>query len=94
MRLIWRMIDDRYPARRRHRQTRRMQPTDEAEHFLKCEACGGIFDMRDLGEVLDHEGPLPHRACDQARRRARPVSALAPLTRGMGPANSDGPTGR
>jgi len=37
----------------------------EAEHFLKCEACGGFFDKRDLGAVLDHEQPLPHPACDQ-----------------------------
>jgi hypothetical protein len=29
--------------------------------------CGGFFDMRDLGAVLDHEGPLPHPACDQAQ---------------------------
>jgi hypothetical protein len=37
-----------------------VQPTDEAEHFFKCEACGGWFDMRDLGAVLDHEEPLPN----------------------------------
>jgi len=36
----------------------------EAEHFRKCEACGGWFDMRDLGAVLDHEERLPHPACD------------------------------
>ena len=42
-------------------------PLTEAEHFLKCEACGGWFDMRDLGAVFDHEEPLPHPACDQAR---------------------------
>jgi hypothetical protein len=29
--------------------------------------CGGFFDMRDLGAVLDHEGPLPHPAYDQAQ---------------------------
>ena len=39
----------------------------EAEHFWKCEACGGWVDMRDLGAVLDHEEPLPHPACDQAQ---------------------------
>jgi hypothetical protein len=37
----------------------------EAEHFQKCEACGGWFDMRDLGAVLDHEEPLPHPAQGQ-----------------------------
>lgn len=33
---------------------------DEAEHFFRCAACGGWVDMRDLGMVFDHEGPLPH----------------------------------
>jgi hypothetical protein len=42
-------------------------PLSEAEHYFKCEACGGWFDMRDLGAVLDHEEPLPHPACDQAQ---------------------------
>jgi hypothetical protein len=32
-------------------------PLSDAELFFKCEACGGYFDMRDLGAVLDHEGP-------------------------------------
>jgi hypothetical protein len=27
----------------------------------------GKFDMRDLGAVLEHEEPLPHRSEDQAR---------------------------
>ena len=44
-----------------------VQPTDEAEHFWKCEACGGWFDMRVLGAVLDHEGPLPHPVEDQGQ---------------------------
>ena len=38
-----------------------VQPIDEAEHFFKCEACGGWFDMRDLGAVLDREEPPPIR---------------------------------
>jgi hypothetical protein len=38
---------------------------DEAEHFIKCQACGGGIDMRDLGSVFDHEGPLPHPAGDK-----------------------------
>jgi hypothetical protein len=42
-------------------------PLSEAEHFWKCEACGGWFDMRDLGAVLEHEEPLPHPACDQGQ---------------------------
>jgi hypothetical protein len=42
-------------------------PLTEADHFWKCEACGGWFDIRDLAAVLDHEEPLPHPACDQAQ---------------------------
>lgn len=38
---------------------------DESEHFIKCGACGGWIDCRDLGQVFDHEGPLPHSAQDQ-----------------------------
>jgi Zn-finger nucleic acid-binding protein len=40
-------------------------PASEAEHFIKCPACGGWIDRRDLGHVLDHEGPLPHPAQDR-----------------------------
>lgn len=32
-------------------------PADEAEHFFKCEQCGGWVDMRDLGDVFAHEQP-------------------------------------
>ena len=37
----------------------------EAEHFIKCDACGGWIDCRDLGSVFDHDGPLPHPASDK-----------------------------
>jgi hypothetical protein len=37
----------------------------EQEHFIKCPACGGWIDCRDLGQVFEHEGPLPHPAQDQ-----------------------------
>jgi hypothetical protein len=40
-------------------------PKDEAEHFVTCPACGGWMDCRDLGQVFEHEGPLPHPAEDQ-----------------------------
>jgi hypothetical protein len=40
-------------------------PQDEAEHFIKCPACGGWIDMRDLGQVFDHHKPLPHPKEDQ-----------------------------
>jgi uncharacterized C2H2 Zn-finger protein len=39
--------------------------TDEAEHFIRCPACGGWIDCRDLACVFEHEGPLPHPAQDQ-----------------------------
>jgi hypothetical protein len=40
-------------------------PKDEAEHFVRCPACGGWIDRRDLGQVFEHEGPLPHPAQDR-----------------------------
>jgi hypothetical protein len=40
-------------------------PLNEAEHFGRYKACGGYFDMRDLGAVFDHEGPLPHPVEDR-----------------------------
>jgi CRISPR/Cas system type I-B associated protein Csh2 (Cas7 group RAMP superfamily) len=40
-------------------------PKDEAEHFIRCQACDGWIDCRDLGQVFDNEGPLPHPAQDQ-----------------------------
>jgi hypothetical protein len=40
-------------------------PANEAEHFIKCGACGGWIDCRDLGAVFEHERPLPHPAQDQ-----------------------------
>lgn len=40
-------------------------PLDEAEHFIQCAACGGWIDCRDLAQVLEDEGPLPHPEQDQ-----------------------------
>jgi hypothetical protein len=39
----------------------------EAEHFRKCPLCGGYVDMRDRVWLDDHQGPLPHPACDGAQ---------------------------
>ena len=39
--------------------------TDERDHFMKCLVCDGWIDMRDLGQVLEHEGPLAHPTQDQ-----------------------------
>jgi hypothetical protein len=33
---------------------------DEATYFYRCPACGAWVDSRDLGQVFDHEGTLPH----------------------------------
>lgn len=41
------------------------KPASEAEHFIKCAACGGWIDCRDLACVFAHEGPLPHPSEDQ-----------------------------
>ena len=30
------------------------EPRCEADHFITCTICGETFDMRDLGQVLDH----------------------------------------
>jgi hypothetical protein len=49
----------------------------EAEHFWKCKSCGGYFDMRDLGAVLEHEEPLPHPVEDQVQERRRIISAAS-----------------
>jgi hypothetical protein len=38
------------------------KPKDKAEHFVRCPACGGYFDLCDAGQVFDHLGPLPHPA--------------------------------
>jgi hypothetical protein len=38
-------------------------PAGEADHFMDCPVCGQNFDMRDLGQALEHwhEGPLDGR---------------------------------
>jgi len=40
-------------------------PKGEAEHFIRCPVCDGWIDCRDLGQVFEHESPLPHPAQDQ-----------------------------
>jgi hypothetical protein len=41
------------------------QAESDAEHFIRCPACGGWIDCRDLAQVFEHERPLPHPAQDQ-----------------------------
>jgi hypothetical protein len=43
------------------------QPKGEAEHYIRCPGCGGWIDCRDLGQVFEHEGPLPHPPQDQSQ---------------------------
>jgi hypothetical protein len=55
----------------------------EADHFFKCEMCGGFYDMRDLAQVLDHEG-MRHGVtrkvirCSKHFLRVRAFSTVAP----------------
>ncbi len=37
----------------------------EANHFIRCPAGDGWIDCRDLGQVFEHEGTLPHTPQDQ-----------------------------
>jgi hypothetical protein len=38
----------------------------EAEHFMPCPNCGVSLDLRDLGQVLEHDTPLH---IEQGRKR-------------------------
>jgi hypothetical protein len=40
-------------------------PKSDAGHFIRCPACDGWIDCRDLGQVFEHEGTLPHPPQDQ-----------------------------
>ena len=40
-------------------------PGGEAGHSSAAPAAGGWIDCRDLAQVFEHEGPLPHPAQDQ-----------------------------
>jgi hypothetical protein len=41
------------------------EPKDKSEHFIRCPDCGTWIDMRDLGQVLEHQGPVPHPKQDR-----------------------------
>lgn len=38
-----------------------------SDHFIQCEVCGGMIDMRDLVQVIEHGGPLPHPSIDKVQ---------------------------
>jgi hypothetical protein len=42
-------------------------PLTDGKRYWKCEKCEGVFDVFDLGAVLDHEAELPHPAGDRAQ---------------------------
>jgi hypothetical protein len=42
-------------------------PKDQAEHFMRCPVCDGWIDCRDLAQVFEYEGPLPHPVEDQSQ---------------------------
>jgi hypothetical protein len=60
-------MPDKRPIRRGEIIGQRVggEPASEAEHYIRCPDCGGWIDCRDLGAVLEHEGPLPHPAGDK-----------------------------
>ena len=41
-------------------QTVDRKTNDETEYFMRCPACDARIDTRDLRQVLEHDGPLPH----------------------------------
>jgi hypothetical protein len=62
-------------------------PKDEAERLYRCPACGGSVDCRDLGQVFDHQGPLPHPAedwCQQNLIARKPILRDSLLGRARG----------
>jgi hypothetical protein len=32
----------------------------EPRRFTRCQTCGRMFEANDLGQLLEHDGPLPH----------------------------------
>ena len=47
------------------RQASRRLTEGRSRALLKCPTCNGWIDCRDLDQVSEHEGPLPHPAQDQ-----------------------------
>jgi uncharacterized C2H2 Zn-finger protein len=50
-------------------------PQSELDHFMRCPGCGKIFDMRDLGQAVDHlhdgpdDAPAPEKAVAKEARK-------------------------
>jgi hypothetical protein len=41
------------------------EPASEADYYVQCPECSGWLDMGDLGQVFEHQGPLPHPKQDR-----------------------------
>jgi hypothetical protein len=41
------------------------KPTTEVDCFIRCPDCGGLIGIRDLPQVMEHAGPLPHPVGDR-----------------------------
>lgn len=48
------------------------EPVDESEHWMKCPACGGWLDMRDLGQVFEHFDLVHARPAGCPSERPKP----------------------
>jgi hypothetical protein len=76
-----RFVCDLPPVRSREGKSRQASRRPVLERppiiFWKCDACGGWFDMRDLGAGLDQEEPLPHLSGHQVYHRRGIISAAS-----------------
>jgi hypothetical protein len=65
--------------RGKYRGTRIDKPaTDDSEHFMPCPNCGAPIDMRDLGQVLEHDTPMH---IEQGRRQKQAAIKAAQAAR-------------
>src|SRR5262245_21477398 len=64
-----------FPRGRYSGRRMRDPPKGEAGYFYRCPVCGGWVDCRDLGQVFDHDGPLPHPTEDWRRQSLMRASA-------------------
>lgn len=44
------------------------EPCSEANHFYRCQECGGWVDKHDLGSVFDHEPGGSHPETDKPKQ--------------------------
>jgi hypothetical protein len=51
-------------------------PTSEQDHLMKCPACRQVFDMRDLGQALEHWHDGPDDEGDGWLKKLRRVASF------------------